>query len=43
MTNSKENPHQKPYGLNTIVEVLGLFWFFGYLYNLLVLTIRVIQ
>jgi hypothetical protein len=26
--NSTENSHLKPYGLNTIVEVLGLFWFF---------------
>jgi len=26
--NNTDNSHQKPYGLNTIVEVLGLFWFF---------------
>lgn len=26
--NGTENSHQKPYGLNTIVEFFGLFWFF---------------
>ena len=28
LTNSKENRHQRPYGLNTIVEILVLFWLF---------------